>query len=199
VCLRDEVNDSIIWKWTPSGELSTVLAYSIQFQGSHPLFHTGKLWKAKTESKVKFFRWTAMHQKILTADILKIRGIQNNHFCPLCNVQAENATHLLTKCPFSLEVLRLIWSWFSLPGSPGPASSAHRTAAWFSCMVTKMGVGQARRGHTSILLVEHLEKKEGIYVSSSRCIFKWPLTSSRILTCTIWLSETSDHGRFLMD
>jgi hypothetical protein len=97
------------WKWTPSGEFSMASVYSIQFQGSHPPFHTGKLWKAKVESKVKFFGWTAMHQKIPTADILEIRGIQNNHFCPLCTVQAENASQLLTECTFSLEVLRLIW------------------------------------------------------------------------------------------
>jgi hypothetical protein len=35
-------------------------AYSIQFQGSHAPFNTGKLWKAKAESKVNFFEWTAM-------------------------------------------------------------------------------------------------------------------------------------------
>jgi hypothetical protein len=69
LCLRDEVNDSIVWKWTPSGEFSMASAYSIQFQGSHPPFHSGKLWKAKAEPKVKFFGWTAMHQKILTANI----------------------------------------------------------------------------------------------------------------------------------
>jgi hypothetical protein len=64
-------------------------AYSIQFQGSHALFNTGKLWKAKAESKVNFFGWTAMHRKIPTADNLEARGMQNNHYCPLCNVQAE--------------------------------------------------------------------------------------------------------------
>jgi hypothetical protein len=102
VCLRDEVNDSIVWKWTLSDEFSTASAYSIQFQGSHPPFYSGKLEKVKAEQKVKFFGWTAMHQKIPTADILEIRGIQNNHFSYLCIVQAENTTHPLIECPFFL-------------------------------------------------------------------------------------------------
>jgi hypothetical protein len=146
VCLRGEVNDSIVWRWTPSGEFSMVSAYSIQFQGSHPPFDTGKIWKAKAKPKVKFFGWTAMHQKILTADILEIRGIQNNHCCPLCNAEPENATH-----PFSLEVLCLIWSWFRLPGSPRPSSSTHGTVAWLSSTVAKMGAGQAKRSMAILL------------------------------------------------
>jgi hypothetical protein len=54
VCLRDEVNDFIVWKWTPSDEFSTASTYSIQFQGSHPPFYSGKLEKAKAEQKVIF-------------------------------------------------------------------------------------------------------------------------------------------------
>jgi hypothetical protein len=138
------VNDSVVWKWTPSSEFSIASAYSIQFQGSLPPFHISKLWKAKAEPKVNFFGWSAMHHKIQMADMLETRGIHNNHVCSLCNVLAENATHLLTECPYSLEVLQLVWSWFSLPDSRGPAPSVHGTAAWHASMVTKMGVAQAR-------------------------------------------------------
>jgi hypothetical protein len=62
-----DVEDQILWKWMTNGEYTVNSAYSVQFQGSHPLFPSNKLWKAKTESKVKIFAWTTMHQKILIA------------------------------------------------------------------------------------------------------------------------------------
>jgi hypothetical protein len=108
-----------------------------------------------------------MHQKIPTTDILEIRGIQNNHFSRLCIVQAENATHLLIECPFSLEVLQLIWAWFSLPGSLGPAPGTRGTVAWLSSMVAKMGAGQARRS-TAILLYSWWN----IWKERNKCIFE---------------------------
>jgi hypothetical protein len=70
VSLSVDEEDRILWKWMPNGEYTASLAYAIQFRGSHPPFHTNKLWKAKTEPMVKIFGWTMMHQKILAADNL---------------------------------------------------------------------------------------------------------------------------------
>jgi hypothetical protein len=110
--------DEIHWKWMPNGEHMTAYAYRIQFQGSHTPFQVGKLWKASVESKVKIFGWTAMHQRILTVDNLASRGMHHNPLCPLCNSYLEDARHLLINYPFAREVLRYIWSWFHLQGSP---------------------------------------------------------------------------------
>jgi hypothetical protein len=79
---------------------STAYAYHVQFQGSYSPFQTGKLWKAKTEEKVKNFGWTAMHQIIPTAETLAARGMDPNQTCSLCNVCNEDARHLLTRVPF---------------------------------------------------------------------------------------------------
>jgi hypothetical protein len=76
-------------------------AYAVQFQGSHPPFQSKRLWKARTEPKVKIFGWTTMHQEILTADNLGIRGMQHNPLCPLCNAEPENVKHLLINCVFT--------------------------------------------------------------------------------------------------
>ncbi|KQK07973.1 hypothetical protein BRADI_2g38731v3 [Brachypodium distachyon] len=40
-----EENDSISWRWTPSGSYTTASAYRIQFAGSLPHFESRKIWK----------------------------------------------------------------------------------------------------------------------------------------------------------
>jgi hypothetical protein len=70
-----------------------------------------------------------MHQKILTTVNLVARGMQHNKNCPLCNAHVEDAKHLLTSCPFTTEVIRLVWSWLNLPGNPTPASCVQGTAS----------------------------------------------------------------------
>jgi hypothetical protein len=92
----------------------------------------GKLWKAKVEPRVNFFRWTAMHQKIMTADNLAARGMQHNNVCNLCHQAPEDARHLLINCSFSREILRLLWSWFSMEGSPALCSQDQDPANWLS-------------------------------------------------------------------
>jgi hypothetical protein len=106
VPLSAEVEDQILWKWTPNGEYTANWTYSVQFQGSHPLFPSKKLWKAKTEPKVKTFAWTTMHQKILTTGNLAVRGMQHDPLCPLCNLEPEDAKYLLINCVFTKEVYR---------------------------------------------------------------------------------------------
>jgi hypothetical protein len=101
VNLNEEEQDSIGWKWTASGDYSVAMAYKIQFQGSHPPFKIGHLWKAKTELEIKVFGWTAMHQKLPTTETLAARGIQTSRVCALYNSNVEDAHRLLTECPFS--------------------------------------------------------------------------------------------------
>jgi hypothetical protein len=55
-----DVEDQILWKWMTNGEYTVNSAYSVQFQGSHPLFPYNKLWKAKTEPKVCWDRPSAL-------------------------------------------------------------------------------------------------------------------------------------------
>jgi hypothetical protein len=104
--------------------------YNMQFQGSYALFRVRKLWKAKVEPKVKLFGWTATHQKIMTADNLAARGMQHNNACPLCHQSTEDAQHLLIKCPFSREVLHLMWLWFTMEGTPSTCSQDQCPAEW---------------------------------------------------------------------
>jgi hypothetical protein len=59
--------------------------------------------------EVKIFAWTTMHQKNLAADNLTIRGMQQDPLYLLCNLEPEDAKHLLINCIFTREFYRLIW------------------------------------------------------------------------------------------
>jgi hypothetical protein len=51
VSLRNEVKDSLIWKWTPGREYTAASAYKIQFQGSHAPFQVDISGKQKLNQK----------------------------------------------------------------------------------------------------------------------------------------------------
>ena len=59
------------------------------------------IWRIKIPGKVRFFAWLAIQGKCLTADNLAKRNWPHNPLCPLCNLGAETATHLLASCPFA--------------------------------------------------------------------------------------------------
>jgi hypothetical protein len=50
-----EEKDTIIWKWTVTGEYSTSSTHEVQFLGAYPLFRASTIWQAKTEDKYRFF------------------------------------------------------------------------------------------------------------------------------------------------
>jgi hypothetical protein len=84
--VRDVANeDQILWRWTANGEYSTRSAYQAQFNGSMSRIKIEAIWKAKAEPKCRFFAWTLLHEKILTANNLQKRGWDHNPICPLCH------------------------------------------------------------------------------------------------------------------
>jgi hypothetical protein len=82
---NDQNEDAISWRWTDNGEYTTKSAYRIQFLGDSNKLNISPLWKARAESKCRFFAWTLMLGKILTADNLQKKGWQNDPICKLCN------------------------------------------------------------------------------------------------------------------
>ena len=68
--LDDQVEADIKWRWTPSGEYTTKSAYKIQFEGTFTKMRITPIWKVKAEPKCRFFAWTLLHKKILTANNL---------------------------------------------------------------------------------------------------------------------------------
>jgi hypothetical protein len=143
--------DLLVWKWMAVGSYSTASTYKMQFQGSYTPFRVGKLWKAKVEPKVIFFGWSAMHQKIMTSDNLAARGLPHNSACALCHQGTEDTRHLLINCSISREVLRLLWSWFAMQGSPTLCSQDQDLADWL-CFNARRANPACSKEATRILL-----------------------------------------------
>uniref|UniRef100_A0A8I7BH24 Reverse transcriptase zinc-binding domain-containing protein n=1 Tax=Hordeum vulgare subsp. vulgare TaxID=112509 RepID=A0A8I7BH24_HORVV len=102
VQLQPDEHDSIVWRFSQKGSYSARSAYILQFEGAIKFDCHHLIWGAWATGKCRFFVWTAILSKILTADVL-LRS--NNYFCPLCMRNLETTYHLLVDCPWS----RLVW------------------------------------------------------------------------------------------
>jgi hypothetical protein len=113
--------DSISWTLTLDGKYIASSAYHAQFMGSHPRFLAHKIWDASAEPKCKLFSWLALHGKLLTADMLALRGWPHDTSCRLCLSTPETATHLCKDCPFTNAIWNRVQSWDDIdPGAPPP-------------------------------------------------------------------------------
>jgi hypothetical protein len=70
----NDLDDTISWRWSADGKYSSSSAYKIQFSTNFCKIKFNPIWKAKIEPKCRFFVWTLLHNKILTADNLQKRG-----------------------------------------------------------------------------------------------------------------------------
>ena len=74
-------------------------AYRIQFEGSYIKLWIMPIWKARAEPICRFFTWTLLHKKILTANNLIKRNWPNDPICKLCGVDPENPAHCARVVP----------------------------------------------------------------------------------------------------
>jgi hypothetical protein len=112
--------DSIRWTLTADGNYSASSAYLAQFNGSFPKFKAEKIWDAHAEPKCKLFSWLALHGKLLTADMLAVRGWPHDPTCLLCGSAPETAAHLCKDCPYSMAVWTTLQSRDNeATGTPG--------------------------------------------------------------------------------
>jgi hypothetical protein len=116
--LTPTMSDTITWKLNPEGVYSASSAYHMQFLGCFPKFDAKKICSAHAEPKCKIFAWLALHRKLLTTDILAIRGWPHDPVCPLCLSALETTTHLCKECPFT----SAIWTHIQQDHTDGPVT-----------------------------------------------------------------------------
>jgi hypothetical protein len=133
VQLNETVEDEVRWRWTQDGEYSTKSAYLIQFVGVFAKTKISVIWRAKAEPKCRFFAWTLLHKKILTANNLIKRGWTDDTDCRLCGNELETPVHLCKDCPFTKEVWEILKQWLQLTviQSVNTAGSLHNH--WWRC------------------------------------------------------------------
>lgn len=129
--------DLITWRLSPDGKYSASSAYLLQFEGSIPMDGYQLIWSAWAPGKCRFFIWTAILGKILTADALLRRGWENNYFCPLCERSLETSYHLLVDCPWSKDIWDSVASTANFPSL--------RPATWSGCSDIKYWMSRCFR------------------------------------------------------
>jgi hypothetical protein len=131
--LEENSEDTIHWRWIVDGEYTTKSAYNIQFVGSFSNLKLIPIWKAQAEPKCRFFAWTLLHKKILTANHLMKRNWANDPICKLCGIDPETPTHLCKDCTYSKQIWSYLKQWLNLSAlnSVGMNGSLH--GYWRKC------------------------------------------------------------------
>ena len=173
--------DEISWRMSTDGVYSARSAYLLQFEGSVPMDGFNLIWSAWAPGKCRFFIWTAVLGKILTADALLRRGWENNYFCPLCERNLETPLHLLVECPWVVDIWASTASLMSLP--------LLAQATWTSCANFKDWMGSCmvrapaskKKGTLSLI---HLISWE-VWRERNRCLFQNEAMTKVALGCKI--------------
>jgi hypothetical protein len=112
--LVEDREDEIRWRWTNNGEYTTKSAYRVQFEGTYGKLKLMPIWRAAAEPKCRFFAWTLLHKKILTANNLLRRNWSNDPICKLCDTKPETPLHLCKDCQYSKQVWSFLKQWLDL-------------------------------------------------------------------------------------
>ena len=144
------LEDNISWRWTADGQYSANSAYKIQFTSNFSSMNLCPIWKAKVEPKCRFFAWTLLHKRILTADNLQKRGWPCNPVCRLCNSTPETILHLCKDCPFSREVWNKVWTGANVPLLTGSPNDISLYDWWMD--LRNLCTRQTRRGFDGLLI-----------------------------------------------
>lgn len=149
--------DQIQSKVTAKGTYTAKSAYEVQFLGTVVERNWDSIWKAKVQTKCKFFTWLLLQARLPTNDRIIRWGGQADPICQLCRTQNEKITHMIYKCSYVIDVWQRMatWSVFQIPQT----SHIHRVGAWWDLMC---GAGyQQSANHLQILVytVWHLWKE----------------------------------------
>jgi mannosylglycoprotein endo-beta-mannosidase len=153
VHLQENVEDTISWNLTTSGEYTAKSAYEFQFVGLNPSRVFMKVWRAWAPPKVKFFAWLAIQNRIWTADRLEKRGWQNCGLCPLCNQTTETVNHLFVSCRYTVRLWCYVKEWLGIHDIHPRQwrGSGLSTKNWWSLMTA--GPSSNRKAMASLTLL----------------------------------------------
>lgn len=101
-------DDRITWSLTANGDYSAKSTYEQQFIAHIPMMCLLGVWKIKGESKVKFFVWTLLKNRLSTAGRLQHRGWDHHNSCCAYDQTLEPANNLILSCPFAKEVWHMM-------------------------------------------------------------------------------------------
>ena len=180
ISLNDDIEDSIIWKFTKDGMYSASSAYKAQFEGhtSSDLVHS--VWRVWATPRCKFFAWLVLQNRIWTSDRLIRRGWPNCGLCPLCKQCQESAAHLLFQCRFTIRIWNHILTWLGMHHIS--------TAIWQTRTSVKdwwNGNLQIRLGSPKVLASLMMLISWEIWTERNARVFRDTIIPSMVLICKI--------------
>lgn len=95
-----------IWLWTLYKNGNFSLKSCVDIFGDTGMYDEiwKYMWRLKVPSKVKFFLWFIIRDRLLITDNLIKKGMCLPNICLLCYQEEETANHILLHCPYSKEV-----------------------------------------------------------------------------------------------
>ena len=107
------VKDSLMWKFSNSGDFNVKKAYEILLEEANVLANENlrphiipavvwnTLWKVKLPLKIYNLVWKVIHDSLPTFQALRARGIPIATLCPFCDCEEGSASHLFLHCHFA--------------------------------------------------------------------------------------------------
>ena len=125
------------------------------------------IWKAKVPSKVQFFGWLLVSNKLSTDDVLQrrfpsISGCPS--CCPLCHRDADNRDHLFRTCSFASKVWSFLFARLPVDVLPPVDCPFSDFSLWFGSSGKSSKVRSA-------LKVVFLAACWAIWKLRNKCIF----------------------------
>lgn len=115
------MTDTFTWKDNAEGMFTVKSCYERFFRIlsgpplSEGIVSAAKcLWQVKTPSKILFFGWRVIHNRLATKDQLFKRGIlvhDRDYQCVFCLLEEENLSHLLGGCTVVSRVWLKVFEW----------------------------------------------------------------------------------------
>lgn len=108
-------SDTIIWPPSPSGKISTKIAYD-HVRNKQPIVSWGNLiWSSFIRPRKSLTLWRAIYDRLPTWNKLHFEGPL---ICPMCFKFGENIDHLLVNCEFAQQIWQKVLAAFSISFMP---------------------------------------------------------------------------------
>lgn len=100
------------------------------------------LWNLKIPPKVKNFMWRAVTNCLPTKDLLRVKKVNVDALCPLCNTTPESILHCLVTCTYA----QSCWTAFNVTIDP---TAQTQFLQW---MITAMDVWSIQQKEMGVML-----------------------------------------------
>ena len=126
-----DMEDSIIWALTPSGNFTTKSAWEAVRRSHPPAIWSKLLWFHGNIPRAAFILWLAIRGRLSTHDRSHIPQVDPGR-CLLCDAAPESHHHLFFECPMSMQIWHSILQkgHLSVPHLPWEALIGWLSSNW---------------------------------------------------------------------